>query len=227
MTRYLEQLPTEWAQAFEWAWRSFRDGNVGVGAVVLDDQGQVIGYGRNRTNDREARHNELVGSAVAHAEVNALTNIPVGDYPDHAVVSTFQPCLMCTGALIHSHVGTVRFAAPDPLMEGVQDLPTLNAYAGRRWPQTWEGPRLDEWGVLGALLPITYTARHNPGGATLRVHRKRLPKTTKLALALVETGEDRGLAQRPSLDVALDKLWERLAACTGELKKFQGTFRRD
>lgn len=224
VTRYLERLPTEWAQAFEWAWRSFRDGNVGVGAVVLDGEGQVLGYGRNRTNDREARHNELVGSAVAHAEINALTNIGAGDYPDHTVVTTFQPCLMCTGALVHSHVGTVRYAAPDPLMAGVEDLPQMNAFAKRRWPTTWEGPRLDEWGVLGALLPLTYTAQHRPEGRTLKVYRKRLARTADLAVELAGSGEARSLAQRPSLDVALDKLWERLGTCTGELAKFRGAF---
>lgn len=224
MGRYLEQLEPEWAQAFEWAWRSFRDGNVGVGAVVVDPEGQVLGSGRNRTNDREARHNELVGSAVAHAEVNALTSLPAGDHPGHAVVTTFQPCLMCTGALIHSHVGTVRYAAPDPLMEGIEGLRGLNAFAGRRWPAAWHGPRADEWAVLGALLPITYTAQHSPDGATLKTYRKRLARTTDLAAGLVASGEARNLAQRPSLDVALDKLWNRLGPCVREFAKFQGTF---
>lgn len=224
VTRYLEQLTPAWAQAFEWAWRSFRDGNVGVGAVLLEADDQVLGYGRNRTNDREARHNEVVGSAVAHAEVNALASIQAGDYADHTLVTTFQPCLMCTGALVHSHIGTVRYAGPDPLMDGIERLPELNAFADRRWPSVWDGPRVDEWGVLGALLPLTYTAQHSPGGRTLKTYKKRLPKTTKLAVSLAESQEARSLAQRPSLDVALDKLWARLGACTGELEKFQGTF---
>lgn len=224
VARYLEQLAPAWAQAFEWAWRSFRDGNVGVGAVLVDGDDNVLGAGRNRANDREARHKELVGSAIAHAEVNALASLQVGDHPDHVLVSTMQPCLMCTGAIVHSHVGTVRYAGPDPLVAGIEDLPERIAYVRRRWPTTWEGPRLDEWGVFGALLPLLYTVRTSPEGRTLKTYRRRLAKTSELALELVHSGEIRSLAQRPNLDVALDKLWSRLGFCTRELEKFSGSY---
>ena len=77
--------------------RAGKQGDVPVGAVVLDERGTVIGRGRNR---REAGHDPL-----AHA----------GDWnlADCTLVVTLEPCPMCAGACIQTHIGRIVFGAWD------------------------------------------------------------------------------------------------------------------
>ena len=84
-------------------------GDVPVGAVVIDQQGAVIGKG---FNTREVSHNPL-----GHAEVNALNdaakNLGSWRLDDCTLVVTLEPCTMCAGAIVQSRVGRVVFGAFD------------------------------------------------------------------------------------------------------------------
>jgi tRNA(adenine34) deaminase len=77
---------------------------------------------------------QLGGTRIAHAEVNALAALPLGDFPSHVLYTTLEPCFMCTMALRFSHVATVRYAAPDELWYGVEQFPGINHHLARRWP---------------------------------------------------------------------------------------------
>lgn len=84
-------------------------GDVPVGAVVIDQQGAVIGKG---FNTREVSNNPL-----GHAEVNALNdaakNLGSWRLDDCTLVVTLEPCTMCAGAIVQSRVGRVVFGAFD------------------------------------------------------------------------------------------------------------------
>jgi len=85
-------------------------GEVPVGAVVLDAQGQVIGRGYNRTiTDQDPS---------AHAEIVALRQAAasVSNYrlPGARLYVTLEPCVMCMGAMMHARLARVVFGAPDP-----------------------------------------------------------------------------------------------------------------
>ncbi len=84
-------------------------GDVPVGAVVLDSQGNIIGRG---FNTREVELNPL-----GHAEVNALTEAAntLGSWrlDDCTLVVTLEPCTMCAGAIVQSRIGRVVFGAFD------------------------------------------------------------------------------------------------------------------
>ena len=84
-------------------------GDVPVGAVVIDQQGAVIGKG---FNTREVSKNPL-----GHAEVNALNdaakNLGSWRLDDCTLVVTLEPCTMCAGAIVQSRVGRVVFGAFD------------------------------------------------------------------------------------------------------------------
>ena len=74
-----EELPSPWLQAFELAWESYRAGSPPVGAVVLGPDGAVVARGRSRRSEGagSAPPNHLAGSRLAHAEINALAQLPV------------------------------------------------------------------------------------------------------------------------------------------------------
>nr|WP_281421944.1 tRNA adenosine(34) deaminase TadA [Candidimonas humi] len=86
------------------------EGEVPVGAVVLDASGRVLGSGFNRT---------ISGSdPTAHAEIVALraAAAAVGNYrlPGMSLYVTLEPCAMCLGAMLHARLARVVYGASDP-----------------------------------------------------------------------------------------------------------------
>ncbi|WP_374008575.1 tRNA adenosine(34) deaminase TadA [Leifsonia sp. LS-T14] len=88
---------------------AFGTGDVPVAAVVIDENGDVIGTGRN---ERELRHDP-----TAHAEVLALREAAATRDDWHlegcTLVVTLEPCVMCAGAVLAARVPTVVFGAWD------------------------------------------------------------------------------------------------------------------
>ena len=85
-------------------------GEVPVGAVLVDDRGQVLARARNATIGR--------CDPSAHAEMMALRKAArkVGNYRllSTSLYVTIEPCLMCMGAIIHARVMRLVFGAHDP-----------------------------------------------------------------------------------------------------------------
>ncbi|MGO4594804.1 tRNA adenosine(34) deaminase TadA [Leifsonia sp. 2TAF2] len=96
-------------RALEDARLAFDTGDVPVAAVVIDEQGEVIGRGRN---ERELRHDP-----TAHAEVLALRDAAATRDDWHlegcTLVVTLEPCVMCAGAVLAARIPTVVFGAWD------------------------------------------------------------------------------------------------------------------
>ena len=99
------------AQAATW-------GDVPIGAVVLDADGQVVGRG---TNVRE-RYADPTG----HAEVVALREAATarGEWrlSGCTLVVTLEPCTMCAGAAVLARVDRVVFGAYDDKAGAVGSL---------------------------------------------------------------------------------------------------------
>jgi tRNA(adenine34) deaminase len=85
------------------------EGEIPVGAVVVDREGRVIGRGRNR---RES------GDPTGHAEIEAIRQAAAafGDWrlEGTTMVVTLEPCAMCAGALVNARVERLIFGARDP-----------------------------------------------------------------------------------------------------------------
>lgn len=96
--------------AFDEACAAAREGEVPVGAVLVDSKGQVLARA----------HNGVIGlnDPTAHAELLCLrrAGLAKGNYrlPGSVLLVTLEPCLMCVGALVHARVAGVVFASPDP-----------------------------------------------------------------------------------------------------------------
>ena len=84
--------------------------DVPIGAVVVRDDGEVIGRGHN---EREARQDP-----TAHAEILALQQAAaaVGAWRvlDSTLVVTLEPCAMCAGAIVLARVPRVVYGCTDP-----------------------------------------------------------------------------------------------------------------
>src|SRR4051794_39612912 len=74
-----DALPLPWRICLEQAWASWRSGSAGVGAVIVDEAEDVVGVGRNRMIERPEEPGVLAGTFLAHAEINALAQLPLGD----------------------------------------------------------------------------------------------------------------------------------------------------
>jgi tRNA(adenine34) deaminase len=92
--------------------------DVPVGAVVLDEAGEVIGTGRNTR--------ESDGDPTGHAEVVALRAAAAARggwrLSGCTLVVTLEPCTMCAGALVLARVDRLVFGAYDDKLGAVGSL---------------------------------------------------------------------------------------------------------
>jgi tRNA(adenine34) deaminase len=83
---------------------------VPVGAVLVNDDNEVIASDHNRTITR--------CDPSAHAEMNVLRSaaLRLRNYRliGTTLYVTVEPCAMCMGAIVHARVKTVVFGAADP-----------------------------------------------------------------------------------------------------------------
>jgi tRNA(adenine34) deaminase len=96
--------------ALQLARRAENSGEVPVGAIVVDPEGNISGRGANESVTRS--------DPTAHAEIVALRDAAqtTGNYrlPGMTLYVTIEPCPMCAGAMVHARIGRLVFGAPDP-----------------------------------------------------------------------------------------------------------------
>jgi tRNA(Arg) A34 adenosine deaminase TadA len=111
------ELDEPWRASLGLAWEAYLAGTIPVGSVVAGPDGAIVARGRNRIFDPPGQG--LAGSRLAHAEVDALSRLPVtARYRDHTVYSTLEPCLLCVAATLHATVGRIEYATVDPFGGG-------------------------------------------------------------------------------------------------------------
>ena len=96
-------------QAISLAKEAGLKGDVPVGAIVVDDAGNLVGQGANlREQDNDP---------TAHAEIVAIRNAAskIGNYrlDDLTIVVTLEPCGMCAGAIAQSRIKRLVFGSFD------------------------------------------------------------------------------------------------------------------
>jgi tRNA(adenine34) deaminase len=107
--------------ALEEARLAAEDGEVPVGAVIIDATGNVVGRGRNR---REGERDP-----TAHAEMLALREaaraLDAWRLIGTTVYVTLEPCPMCAGALVNARVARVVYGCRDPKAGAIESLYTV------------------------------------------------------------------------------------------------------
>ena len=96
-------------QAIELAKGASNFADVPVGALIVNEQGEVLATGQNlREKDNDP---------TAHAEMVAIKNVgnKIGNWrlDDLTLVVTLEPCVMCAGAIAQSRMKRLVYGAFD------------------------------------------------------------------------------------------------------------------
>jgi len=109
MPEPLQFEPSFMQLALDQAQQAWALGEVPVGAVVVRD-GEVIATGFNQPIGRH--------DPTAHAEIVALRaaaeKLGNSRLPGCELYVTLEPCVMCSGAMMHARLARIVFGAPDP-----------------------------------------------------------------------------------------------------------------
>lgn len=96
-------------QAFQQALLAQSEGEVPVGAVLVSQDNELLGIGRNTLeNSRDPS---------AHAEINAIRQasqtVKNHRLLDTTLYVTLEPCVMCAGLIVHARIKRLVFATRD------------------------------------------------------------------------------------------------------------------
>ena len=120
------------------------NGEVPVGCVIVNGDGNIIGRGRNRRIEKN--------DATAHAEMEAIRDASAakGDWrlDDCTMYVTLEPCPMCTGAIIMSRIPTLVFGAREALTGSVGSVIDLFAEKYGHSPAVYTGVLAEECSQL-------------------------------------------------------------------------------
>ena len=201
-------LAPPWRAAFDEAWASWRQGSLGVGAVVVDGDDDIVARGHNQF--LHAGPGPLSWTAMAHAEMNALAQLPVGHGTTLGIYSSFEPCSMCTSALLFYRIERIAFASTDPVWAGMHDWFLAAPWASRH--RFTRACLAGVFGDFGYVLHVSRLAGVAPRHVT-EAHEQA-------ARPLFDLGTDPGVVARltelaagdepATTDIALAYLWADL-----------------
>jgi tRNA(adenine34) deaminase len=131
--------------ALDLAAKASQQGDVPVGAIVLNPKGDVVGRGFNSR--------EVDNDPMNHAEIVAMREAAIANnswrLDDHTLVVTLEPCTMCAGAAVQARIGRIVFGAFDDKAGAVGSL--WDVVRDRRLPHRPEvvsGVLADECGAI-------------------------------------------------------------------------------
>jgi len=129
------------------AFKSVKEGNYGVGSLMVSPSGDIISRGHNQVFKPYFRSD-------LHAEMIVLNYFEdqyqdVDDMSGYKLYSSIEPCPMCLARLIATGVGTVKFVAPDVsggMVQTMDKLPPswINLSKGQSFLQAEASPYIQE-----------------------------------------------------------------------------------
>ncbi|MGL5268627.1 MAG: nucleoside deaminase [Spiroplasma sp.] len=107
--------------ALSLAKKAIKNGDIPIGAIVVDRDGNILGRGYNRK--------EKENNPIKHAEVIAISKAckKVGSWrlENCIIYSTLEPCLMCLGAILQTRINWIIFGLASEKFGCVKTLDKL------------------------------------------------------------------------------------------------------
>jgi tRNA(adenine34) deaminase len=108
-------------QAIALAKQAGLDGEIPVGAVIVNSEGEAIAIGVNQK--------ERDQDPTAHAEIVAIREAArvLRDWHLNGctLYVTLEPCPMCAGAILQARISTLVYGADDPKMGAIRTVANL------------------------------------------------------------------------------------------------------
>ena len=137
--------------------------------------------------DTEAPEGQIFGSRVAHAEINALVQLPVTrTYLESTLWTTLEPCAQCVAAAWISSIGQVRFAASDVYAGAARMIERHieEADSVRTQHMAVVGPDHGSVALLAELLMVSHFVDRRPGHHVTAFYHELRPELVSLAEAV-------------------------------------------
>jgi tRNA(adenine34) deaminase len=96
-------------QALHLAKNAANHGDVPVGAIIVDEKGEVIGRGKNE----RVKNNDPLAHAEIVAIKDAASKLANWRFDQLTLIVTLEPCAMCAGAIAQSRFKRLVFGSFD------------------------------------------------------------------------------------------------------------------
>jgi tRNA(adenine34) deaminase len=167
---------------FALTWEAYLAGSIPVGAVIVNELGDIVGRGRNRIFDT-AFDGQLASSRLAHAEVNALLQLDSDrTYEDFQLFTALEPCHLCLSAAIAVRIGTLHYASADRYGGATGKLLPSRDHLAH--PIDVEGPLPGRAGAVCELLLVAHMLWRKPEGDVAQFYRETDPESISAAQRL-------------------------------------------
>jgi len=214
-------LAKPWQVCFDQAWLSWCEGNLGIGAALVDPKtGEIVSVGRNRVNEGPecaapvGEQAPIAHTFLAHAEMNAFATLPRFKADGLHLYTTLQPCLMCEATAVIMHTEHVHYAAPDALFSADKNWWDQHPYAARHHPEL-SGPMDSPLATFARVVPMSLYAATQPDKKFMLAAKADHPQLAALALELAQDKTLHTLHRSgATTQETIADLWPRLLGVT-------------
>lgn len=176
-----------WNELVRLAVEGYNAGSLGIAAAIADQDGAIMAKGRNQLSDSLDSCNKIKMTSIAHAEMNALNNLPPERQQDRSLTlfTTVEPCPMCLGAVAMSSIRKIVIGSADPYAGSIRLLAKDDYLTKKGISAVFVGGRAEE--ICYALHYLSLRRYVRPNHVIFDQVRSRYPAYTKKLDELIDS----------------------------------------